>query len=113
MFLGDRCCILSRRPGRVKALVPVPVPRAQRTWKLFTSDPAFDAIKKHVLELVREEVGGGARPTTEPHAQSSSSPGRSSSRRLLGAWSLAAALAAPARLLPAAADGGARPRRRS
>lgn len=38
-------------------MVPVAIPRAQRTWTLFTSDPAFSAIKDHVLRLVREEVG--------------------------------------------------------
>jgi NitT/TauT family transport system ATP-binding protein len=59
VFLGDRCCVLSRHPVRVKALVPVSIPRAQRTWKLFTSDPAFDATKERVLKLVREEVSGG------------------------------------------------------
>ena len=59
VFLGDRCCVLSRRPGRVKALVRVDIPRAQRTWKLFTSDHAFDATKERVLKLVREEVSGG------------------------------------------------------
>lgn len=58
VFLGDRCCVLSRRPGRVKALVPVKIPREQRTWKLFTSDSAFGATKDLVLKLVREEVGG-------------------------------------------------------
>jgi NitT/TauT family transport system ATP-binding protein len=58
VFLGDRCCVLSRRPGRVKALVPVDIPRARRTWTLFTSDPAFGATKDRVLRLVREEVGG-------------------------------------------------------
>ncbi len=56
VFLGDRCCVLSRRPGRVKTLVPVDIPRARRTWTLFTSDPAFSRIKDHVLRLVREEV---------------------------------------------------------
>jgi NitT/TauT family transport system ATP-binding protein len=59
VFLGDRCCILSRHPGRVKALVPVAIPRAQRTWTLFTSDPAFEATRERVLKLVREEVSGG------------------------------------------------------
>jgi hypothetical protein len=43
----------------VKAVVPVAIPRAQRTWTLFTSDPAFDAAKVRVLKLVREEVRGG------------------------------------------------------
>jgi NitT/TauT family transport system ATP-binding protein len=59
VFLGDRCCVLSRHPGRVKALVPVSIPRAKRTWKLFTSDPGFDATRERVLKLVREEVAGG------------------------------------------------------
>jgi NitT/TauT family transport system ATP-binding protein len=58
VFLGDRCCVVSRRPGRVKALVDVAIPRARRTWTLFTSDPAFGAVKDRVLRLVREEVGG-------------------------------------------------------
>jgi NitT/TauT family transport system ATP-binding protein len=58
VFLGDRCCVVSRRPGRVKTLVDVTIPRAQRTWKLFTSDPAFDATRERVLKLVREEVAG-------------------------------------------------------
>jgi NitT/TauT family transport system ATP-binding protein len=57
VFLGDRCCVLSRRPGRVKALVPVEIPRERRTWKLFASDPTFGATKERVFRLVREEVG--------------------------------------------------------
>jgi len=63
VFLGDRCCVLSRRPGRVKALVPVPIPRERRTWRLLTADPTFAATRDLVLRLVREEVGGedGAR----------------------------------------------------
>ena len=56
VFLGDRCCVLSRHPGRIKALVPVAIPRARRTWKLLASEPAFDATREHVLEFVRSEV---------------------------------------------------------
>jgi hypothetical protein len=37
----------------------VDIPRARRTWKLFTSDPVFGAMKDRVLRLVREEVEGG------------------------------------------------------
>jgi len=62
VFLGDRCCVLSRRPGRVKALVPVPVPRAERTWKRVAGDPGFDATRERVLTLVRDEVTGEAPP---------------------------------------------------
>jgi NitT/TauT family transport system ATP-binding protein len=59
VFLGDRCCVLSRHPGRIKALVPVTIPRAQRTWKLLAAEPAFDATREQVLKLVRAEVDGG------------------------------------------------------
>jgi NitT/TauT family transport system ATP-binding protein len=58
VFLGDRCCVLTRRPGRVKALVPVEVPRERRTWDLFTSDASFAPTKELVFRMVREEVGG-------------------------------------------------------
>jgi NitT/TauT family transport system ATP-binding protein len=56
VFLGDRCCVLSRRPGRVKAMVPVPVDRADRTWERVASRPGFEATKERVLALVRAEV---------------------------------------------------------
>jgi len=61
VFLGDRCCVLSRRPGRVKALVPVPVPRAERTWQRVASEPDFEAARERVLTLVRDEVRGEER----------------------------------------------------
>ncbi len=56
VFLGDRCCVLSHRPGRVKASVPVGIPRERRSWRLFASDRAFTEPKDLVMRLVREEV---------------------------------------------------------
>jgi hypothetical protein len=43
----------------VKALVPVPVPRAERTWKRVAGEPGFEATRERVLALVRAEVAGG------------------------------------------------------
>ncbi len=60
VFLGDRCCVLAVRPGRVKAMVPVTVPRERRTWNEILSDETFRAAKEHVFRLVREEIGVGS-----------------------------------------------------
>jgi hypothetical protein len=49
--------VLSGRPGRVKALVPVRIPRERRRWNLLMSDATFAAAKEKVFGLVREEVG--------------------------------------------------------
>jgi NitT/TauT family transport system ATP-binding protein len=57
-FLGDRCCILTRRPGRLKRVVDIPIPRERRVWKSLTTDPEFTARREQVLTLVREEVRG-------------------------------------------------------
>src|SRR5947208_15844805 len=45
VFLGDRCCVLSGRPGRVKALVPVGIPRARRRCNPFMSNGTFDPAR--------------------------------------------------------------------
>lgn len=48
IFLADRVVVLSARPGRVKAIIDVPLPRP-RTLDVFTS-PEFFALRKQVLE---------------------------------------------------------------
>ena len=58
-FLGDRCFILTRRPGRLKRIVKIPIPRERRLWKSLGTDPEFMALREEVLGLVREEVHGG------------------------------------------------------
>ncbi len=55
-FLGDRCFVFSRRPGRLKATVPIDIPREKRVWKGLLSDPVFTAARDEILKLVREEV---------------------------------------------------------
>ncbi len=56
VFLGDRVMVLTRRPGRVKESVSVPLPRAQRSWDAVNRDPRFLAVRDHVLQSVRAEV---------------------------------------------------------
>jgi NitT/TauT family transport system ATP-binding protein len=59
-FLGDRCLVFSRRPGRLKAIVEINVPRSQRIWKDILNDPAFIAARDRILQMVREEVSSNA-----------------------------------------------------
>jgi len=54
VYLGDRVAILTRRPGRIKALIDIDLPRP-RTFDMLTW-PDFMDFKKRSLALVREET---------------------------------------------------------
>jgi len=60
VFLGDRVVVLSRRPGRIKEIVPVPVPRDQRDLGALSDSgnrsAGVAAVIDSVLKLVRAEV---------------------------------------------------------
>ena len=55
-FLGDRCFVFTRRPGRLKTTVRIDIPRDRRIWKDLVSDPDFTRARDQILSLVREEV---------------------------------------------------------
>ncbi len=59
-FLGDRCLVFSRRPGRLKEIVAIDIPRERRVWKDMMSDAGFIAARDHILRSVREEVSADA-----------------------------------------------------
>jgi NitT/TauT family transport system ATP-binding protein len=50
VFLSDRVVVLSRRPGTVKAELPIELPRP-RSHELLTS-PAFTSLKRRALDLL-------------------------------------------------------------
>lgn len=56
-FLADRCIVFSRRPGRIKAVVDIDIPREERVWATLVSDDRFTTARDRILGLVREEVG--------------------------------------------------------
>jgi NitT/TauT family transport system ATP-binding protein len=70
LFLGDRVFVMTARPGRIREEIQVPLPRP-RTVDLLTSE-TFVRLKRHVMELIREEAlraiepeaaaAGGSRP---------------------------------------------------
>jgi NitT/TauT family transport system ATP-binding protein len=55
VFLGDRVVVMSKRPGRIKTVVPVPIPRQERTVEAMAG-AQLSSLTDEVLHLVREEV---------------------------------------------------------
>jgi NitT/TauT family transport system ATP-binding protein len=53
IFLSDRIFVMTARPGRIKAVLEVPLPRP-RSYEV-KSSPEFTAIKKELSRLIREE----------------------------------------------------------
>jgi ABC-type nitrate/sulfonate/bicarbonate transport system ATPase subunit len=53
VLLADRVCVMTARPGRIKKSIDVRMPRP-RSIELTTS-PEFNALRREVLELIRQE----------------------------------------------------------
>jgi len=53
IFLSDKVYVMTARPGRIKAEIPIPLPRP-RTAEM-TSSPTFVAIQRQLKALIREE----------------------------------------------------------
>ncbi len=59
VLLGDRVVVMAARPGRIKAEVPVTLPRPRSVYELKGS-PAFNQLVGAVWALLRDEVLGAA-----------------------------------------------------
>jgi len=53
ILLADRVCVMTSRPGRIKKSIDVPMPRPRSIES--TTSPEFNALRREVLDLIREE----------------------------------------------------------
>ena len=53
VYLSDRVAVMTNRPGRIKSIIPVPLPRPRR-YELI-STPEFRRLQLEVLEEIRSE----------------------------------------------------------
>jgi len=56
IFLGSRLAVLTRRPGRLKALFDITLPRPRKLDTLVSKD--FMTLKRTCVDLLREEMVG-------------------------------------------------------
>jgi NitT/TauT family transport system ATP-binding protein len=53
VLLADRVCVMTARPGRIKKSIEVRMPRPRSIES--TTSPEFNALRREVLDLIREE----------------------------------------------------------
>ena len=56
VFLGDRVAVLTPGPGRVREIVDIDIPRAERHWDTITVDDRFTVLRDRVMGLVRQKA---------------------------------------------------------
>jgi NitT/TauT family transport system ATP-binding protein len=54
VFLADRVAVMTTNPGRLKAIVDVPLPRPR--GDATRAQPEFQALSQHIWSLIRDEA---------------------------------------------------------
>jgi len=54
VLLGDRIFVMGARPGRIKEVLTVPLPRPRQSG--IEMEPAFIAVKRRILDLLRDDL---------------------------------------------------------
>jgi ABC-type nitrate/sulfonate/bicarbonate transport system ATPase subunit len=73
ILLGDEIVVMTARPGRIKEVIPIDLPRP-RSFDLVNTKE-FGALFQHVFHLIREEV---TRAMSEQAGQASEQAGQAS-----------------------------------
>ena len=55
LLLSDRVIVMATRPGRIKEIVPIDLPRPRRSEEI-RSLPQFGALRKHIWTSIRTET---------------------------------------------------------
>ena len=63
--LGDRIAVISNRPGKVREVVEVNMPRPRLAEGEITTHPEYGALREHLWSLVKDEALGA----TEAHEE--------------------------------------------
>jgi NitT/TauT family transport system ATP-binding protein len=58
VYLSDRVAIMTNRPGRIKDIVPIELPRP-RSYQLIGA-PEFQRLQRRILDTIRDEVRSAA-----------------------------------------------------
>ena len=61
LLLADRVCVMTARPGHIKRSIEVKIPRPRAIE--VTTSPEFNALRREVLSLIREESQRAAAET--------------------------------------------------
>ncbi|MBI4278417.1 MAG: ABC transporter ATP-binding protein [Armatimonadetes bacterium] len=60
IFLGDRVLIMTPRPARVHSVIPIDIPREERSWAHLDRDPRFAALRGRIGDVMRNLGDGSA-----------------------------------------------------
>jgi len=56
VFLADRVAVFTANPGRLKAIVPIDIPRSERSWATLNGDRVYVTLRDQILALVRTNL---------------------------------------------------------
>jgi NitT/TauT family transport system ATP-binding protein len=66
ILLGDRVAVISNRPGTIREIVDIDLPRPRMTERELRGDHRYGELREHLWNLVKDEALGAATADQEP-----------------------------------------------